>query len=400
MFDIGNLTFRRATLSENSAERNSAALGLVAIVVFSGLANASLLCAPAIAMQLSRELGYEAKDIGLFFSMEFSGYCVAGVSGRWLMPRYDWRVIAMMALMGIVGGDILSIVVLHHYGLLLGVRLLTASCSALLGVATLSSASKRPDNTRAYGLYILAQCAAGVIGLAFLPTMFARFGLSSYFVLIAMCLVGGFWLLRTFSHGDGGSLRQSSVKLPAKLRLASWSTLLLFYIGLGGTWTFAATFAKRAGFDPVVSGRFMSLAALFGVIGAGMAAALGRSRKVALYIYGGYTFMVFSVLLLLCHQQWEFVVAIIAFKFTWTFVIPFIIALIGRLDSNGEMLAECTLMVGLGLAAAPWLAGQVVATKGLDHLVMTETGLLVISAASAIFLLRVTEHFRARPTAS
>jgi MFS transporter, DHA1 family, inner membrane transport protein len=376
-------------------DRTSSGLGLVAIVVFSGLANVSLLCAPAIALQLSRELGYGTGNTGLFFSMEFAGYCVAGVSGRWLMPRYNWRKIGLVALIGMVAGNVLTITVLHDFRLLLGVRLLTASCGGLLNIATLSTASRRPDSTRAYGLYILAQCVAGVVGLAVLPPLFVGFGLSAYFSLLAGCLVCVSWLIRMLSPGgEDRSHGAPAITVRAKLRLACWATLLLFYIGLGGIWTFAGVFAKHLSFDPVVSGRFMSVAAFAGVIGAGLASAIGRSNLVAPSVYVGYALMVGSVLLLLSQQQWVFVLAIIAFKFAWTFLIPFVVTIIARLDSSGEILAETFLIAGVGLAAAPSLAGQVVAAGGLDQLVAIEAVFLVISTASASFLLWVTQPSR------
>lgn len=380
----------------NNLVGRASGFGLVAIVVFSGLANVSLLCAPAIALQLSHELGFGAGNTGLFFSMEFGGYCVAGISGRWLMPRYDWRKVGLMALMGVVIGDLLTILVLREFALLLAIRLLTASCSGLLNVVTLSSASKRPDSTRAYGLYILAQCVGGVIGLAILPVLFTGFGLSAYFLLIAGCLVGASWLLRMLLPGDSGgrALRKPSVKVQGKLRLACWSTLLLFYIGLGGIWTFASAFADHVGFDPIASGRFMSVAAFAGVIGAGLAAAIGRGNLVTPSVYVGYGLMVGSVLLLLSQQQWAFVLGVIAFKFAWTFVIPFVVTIIARLDSSGEVLAETFLIAGIGLTAAPWVAGHVVATGGLDQLVAIEAVFLVISTASAVFLLWATEPSR------
>jgi predicted MFS family arabinose efflux permease len=372
-------------------------LGLVAIVVFSGLANVSLLCAPAIALQLSRELGYGVGNTGLFFSMEFVGYCVAGISGRWLMPRHDWRKLGLAALVGMVAGNVLTITVLHDFRLLLGVRLLTASCGGLLNIATISTASRRPDSTRAYGLYILAQCVAGVIGLAILPSLFAGSGLSAYFLLLAGCLVCVSWLIRMLAPGDGDGRSHGAppVTVRAKLRLACWFTLLLFYIGLGGIWTFAGVFATHVGFDPVVSGRFMSVAAFAGVIGAGLASAIGRSNTVTTSVYVGYALMVASVLLLLSQQQWVFVVAVIAFKFAWTFVIPFVVTIIARLDSSGEILAETFLIAGIGLAAAPSIAGQVVAAGGLDHLVAIEAAFLVISTASAAFLNRTSAPDRA-----
>lgn len=62
--------------------------GLIAIAVFAGLANASLLCAPVIATQLMTELGLDARRVGLFFSMEFGGTVLQGLAVDGSCPIY------------------------------------------------------------------------------------------------------------------------------------------------------------------------------------------------------------------------------------------------------------------------------------------------------------------------
>jgi hypothetical protein len=49
--------------------------------------------------------------------------------------------------------------------------------------------------------------------------------------------------------------------------------------------------------------------------------------------------------------------AICAFKFAWTFVLPFIIAEVAVRDPSGKLLASTTLIIGTGLSLGPLFAG-------------------------------------------
>ncbi|MBN9275748.1 MAG: hypothetical protein J0J15_37035, partial [Mesorhizobium sp.] len=58
------------------------------------------------------------------------------------------------------------------------------------------------------------------------------------------------------------------------------------------------------------------------------------------------------------HGSAAYVVAICAFKFAWTFVLPFIIAEAASRDPSGRLVASTTLIIGTGLSLGPLFAGN------------------------------------------
>ncbi|WP_338111300.1 MFS transporter [Novacetimonas pomaceti] len=363
--------------------------GLIAIAVFAGLANASLLCAPVIATQLMTELGLDARKVGLFFSMEFGGYCLAGLGGRWLLPGMPWRLIVLVSVAVVIMGDLIAILCLHYFIALLFVRLITATFSAMLGIVAMSSANRRVDRGRAYGIYILGQCMTGVIGLALLPALFTHYGIRSYFILLPMLFIALSWLGLFLARGGTGTRPANdghvsiSSGFPVLLRRIA---VLLFYMGLSGVWTFSGAISARAGINALHGGALMSGAAFAGVMGSALAAWYGRRPNINGAMFMGYGVLIGALLILMLPTMGAFIAGIVSFKFAWTFVIPFIFATIGQQDRKGEVIAEVNLLAGLGLSVAPWLAGQIVAFGNLPTLLLVECILLLVSAGSVYWM--------------
>ena len=53
----------------------------------------------------------------------------------------------------------------------------------------------------------------------------------------------------------------------------------------------------------------------------------------------------------------RYAIAALLFKFTWTFVLPFILARVAGLDNSGRLMNSINLVIGGGMAAGPALAG-------------------------------------------
>lgn len=370
---------------------------LIAIALLAGLSSASLVCAPAIASQLGSQFGFDAKQVGYFFSAEFAGFVVSGLLGQRFMPRVAWRTIARVSLLVFLGGTLVSAAFLDAIAVLLMLRLISATAGALIGIVCVASANEASNPSRAYGFYIIGQLLVGVIGLALLPMLFARFGLVSFFAAVAVlclcCVPATAWLAQ-------GKSRESSARAGAAGGSQLWRNLrfpalLLFYVALGGIWTFSAGLAKQAGLDPIAAGTVLSVATFAGVIGAGVASAFGRRVDMQRPVVIGYVLLIASSLALLDTQHLAiFVLAMLIFKFAWTFALPFVMAIIGRLDDDGRIMAEIYLVAGIGLMVGPLLAGYLVALgRGYTSMLIVETALVMISGLSAAVLgRRVSTH--------
>ena len=66
--------------------------------------------------------------------------------------------------------------------------------------------------------------------------------------------------------------------------------------------------------------------------------------------------------------------AIFAFKFAWTFVLPFILATVAQIDTSGRLVATLNFVIGAGLAAGPLLAGLMLDAGGTMRVLFGRDG--------------------------
>ncbi|MBN3823745.1 MFS transporter, partial [Burkholderia sp. Ac-20384] len=88
--------------------------------------------------------------------------------------------------------------------------------------------------------------------------------------------------------------------------------------------------------------------------------------------------------------------AIFAFKFAWTFVLPFILATVAQIDTSGRLVATLNFVIGAGLAAGPLLAGLMLDAGGTMRVLFTAaTAVAIVSFAALRHIDR-----RTRPSVS
>ncbi|SAV24915.1 major facilitator family transporter [Klebsiella pneumoniae] len=134
----------------------------------------------------------------------------------------------------------------------------------------------------------------------------------------------------------------------------------------------------------------LAAAAVCGIIGACGAALRGTRRADRLPVRLGYGLLIVSVGLLIGQPLLvRYAIAALLFKFTWTFVLPFILARVAGLDNSGRLMNSINLVIGGGMAAGPALAGALLQHFASADPLLAAAGvcallsLILIVAASA-----------------
>lgn len=339
----------------------SSRLTIIALVAFAAITPMALLVAPALAAQLGAELGVGPSQIGTYFFVENGAFSAASLLGLFWLGRVNVHVVGMIALAVFVIGNLATAVLLSDYTTLLLLRAFTGFGGGTLMVLSMVSAQDADNPERVFGYWVVGQLVAGAIGLAVLPHLFAGFGLKSFYLVLGILAL----LLAPLSRG----FRAPAASKPAGPRSAPSSrfvllvilavtAILAFYIAIGGVWTFASMAAEQAGLQPAGIGNILATATLFGIAGALIASFLGGRVARRLMLLLGYAILVLSVVALaLLKGGLGYVVAICAFKFAWTFVLPFIIAEVAGRDPSGRLVASTTMIIGTGLSLGPLFAG-------------------------------------------
>ncbi|WP_223510842.1 MULTISPECIES: MFS transporter [unclassified Pseudomonas] len=339
---------------------------LAAIVLFAAITPTILMTAPAVAAQLATQWQLSPSQIGDLFSTELGAMSLATLPALWWLKRIDWRRAALAAGVLFIAANLLSILA-HDYSILLALRFCSALAGGSLMIICLSSAASTPNPGRVYGLWVMGQLVVGAIGLSILPRLFEHYGLSACYLILAGLMTVFLPLARYFPEGSPPTEKNAEhVALVSKWKAALGILgILSFYISLSGVWTFIGSISTRAGLSAESSGEILAIATLTGIVGAGCASLIGNRLPRLLLLLLGYGLMAGSVLLLLGQPEMlRFALAALLFKFTWTFILPLILACLADLDRSGKLMNASNLVIGGGLAIGPTVAGRLIEASG------------------------------------
>jgi hypothetical protein len=101
-----------------------------------------------------------------------------------------------------------------------------------------------------------------------------------------------------------------------------------------------------------------------------------------------------AAILLLLNQpvMVRFATATLLFKFSWTFILPFILATLADIDRSSKLMNATNLVIGGGLAIGPALAGQLIAVSQGSVTPLLLLATLMAAAALALLLSLQQQH--------
>ncbi|HDR9769575.1 TPA: MFS transporter [Burkholderia cepacia ATCC 25416] len=363
---------------------------LVALVVFAAITPLLLLVAPAVAGQLATQFGLSASQIGTYFFVELGAFSLATVPSYLWLGRIDARRVAAFAIALFGAGNLLTALWMPGFVALLALRAVTALGGGSLMVLCMTSAATSENSDRVYGLWVVGQLIAGAIGLFVLPHVFAAFGLRALYVALAGLALLAAPLSRGFPSSLGARTapaqhaRGAAARTPQGSIVLAIGAVLTFYLAIGSVWTFASRAAAEAGLDPQSTGNVLAIASVMGIAGAALASCAGGRLARRAMLTAGYALLAASlVALAVMRQAGGYSAAIFAFKFAWTFVLPFILATVAQIDTSGRLVATLNFVIGAGLAAGPLLAGLMLDAGGTMHALFTAaTAVAIVSFAA------------------
>ncbi|WP_323118862.1 MFS transporter [Burkholderia alba] len=365
---------------------------LAALVAFAAITPLLLLVAPAVAAQLGAQLGLSATQIGTYFFVELGAFSLATLPSYWWLGRVDARRVAWCAIALFGAGNLATAVSMPSFAPLLALRAVTALSGGTLMVLCMTSAATSENRDRVYGLWVVGQLIAGAAGLFVLPHLFQAVGLRALYVALAGLALCAAPLCRGFAAAPATLAAAARSRLaPAAPRggvALAIGGVLTFYLSIGSVWTFASKAGADAGLDTQTGGTVLAVASLMGIAGASLASYLGGRIARRTVLYAGYALLVASLGALAVQPRAAgYAAAIFGFKFAWTFVLPFMLAGVARIDPSGRLIATLNFVIGAGLAAGPLIAGVALDAGGTMPLLFVTAA--TVSLMSLAALLRI-----------
>jgi predicted MFS family arabinose efflux permease len=328
---------------------------LFSVVCMTATVAAILMIAPVVVGALITRHGFTPVQAGVTISVELGAMSLAAWPALWWLPRWSWPKLLTVMLPVMIAGN-LACAFVSDFGVLAALRGLTGLAGGSVMVVCLAVVGMTRQMERNFGWWTISQLLLGAVGLALLPRVMPLVGLRGlYFglaVLLAACLpLARSVPQRAAPRAGGGSA--GALGVPALLGLAG---ILCLYVALGGVWTYVERIGAAAGLAATRIGDDLTIASLCGIAGCGSAIVLGaRWGRVRPLLLGFALILAGAAALGGTVSATGFLLAAGAFKFAWTFALPFILASMATHDSSGRLMAIANFMIGGGLALGPAL---------------------------------------------
>jgi predicted MFS family arabinose efflux permease len=305
--------------------------------------------------------GISPEQAGYVGAGEALGTALGCVLAAFWIQRIDWRLAAAFAIAVIVGGNLLTAIVLD-VNLLIGLRfaigLLGGGTAFAVAMSVLGSTTQKDRN---FAFAIAAQVLVGV--LAFQLTIPREiWGVPGVVIPVAifagLALVTVPWVPRLQAGEAGHGSTAGGGAIPG-LALAALLTMLIWCTGLGAIWAFIQLIGENGGIEPVRVGQALGLTTLIGTSGALAASALAGRVGRLLPVTIALLVQVAMLTLLRGEMVWlQFLLTVATFQVFWNMIGPYMMGTIALSDSSGRAAVLIPAAQIGGFFVGPVIAGQ------------------------------------------
>lgn len=338
------------------------------IIGFSSSLYMVLLITPMITTKLVEQYSLSASAVGTLLFIEIGAFSFATIPSYFWLRRVNLTRATWIFGTTAVVGNVLSGLV-GSYELLIVFRVVAALAAGSVTVIILTMARKTNNPSRSYALFLASQLGMAAIFLAAYPVLFENRSVSAiYYALALLALVclplAGLIDPNAYKREAAAEkAERSPVSARTSKRLdltgaMGLATILLFYISLSGVWAFMAEIGAASQVDMTSISLGLSAATITGIVAALAATALGEHRRSNLLVLVSYVGLAGSMALLFgTISAAQFIIAAALFKFTYTFIVPYIVASVAQRDTRGYLTGTINLVAAGGFSLGPLFGG-------------------------------------------
>lgn len=344
---------------------------------------------PAIVDGLIQALGYTNQEAGSVGSANMYGAAFGALAIVFVIKRLDWQATALVFLLALITLDLVSIG-LENPAVMMPLRFLHGLVGgALVGTGfSVIARTRGPDRT--FGVLLFVQFGLGGLGVMFLPGLAPVFGTKILFLsLVAFSLATLAMLpflpeyrraepLTAAVQPESGRIR----KLPLFLTLAA---IFLFQAANMGLYAFIIGMGAWYGLGQTFITTSLGIAAWLGLLGAGLVVLVSDRFGYFRSLAGGIALTAVGTwALLYSDTPWVWVVANCAIGITWAYAIAYLLGLVSRFDTAGQMAAMGGFASKIGLASGPVVAGMLLGEDNYPLVIGVAVAALLVCLTAAL----------------
>lgn len=366
---------------------------LVARLFLAFLATAGLFYVnimPAIVSGLIEALDFTNQQAGSVASANMYG---AAFGALFIVPfvrRMNWQWVALAFLLTLVAIDLASIAITQPTTLV-AVRFVHGCVGGMLVGTGFSVMARTEQPDRSFGMLLVVQYGLGGVGVMVIPALVPVFGTAVLFLsLVAFSAATLVMLafLPVYEVDEQERLARAAAhagvrKIPLALTIAA---LFLFQAANMGLYAYIIGLGEHYGLQlPFISGT-LGVAAWLGLAGAGLVVIVSDRFGYLHSLVGGIAITVIGTWALLYSDvQWIWVVSNCLIGITWAYTIAYLLGLMSRYDTTGQMAALGGFASKMGLASGPAAAAVLLGQDDYARIIWAAVAALGVSLVAIVY---------------
>ncbi len=345
---------------------------------------------PALVDGLKVGLGFSNKQAGLVGSSNVYGAAGGAFLIVFLVRRIHWRTAAHFFLLGLIGMDLLSMLVKNPFALM-GARFLHGFIGGMLvGMSySIFARTKAPDRT--FGVLLLVQVFAGGLGVMSLPLLVPKFGTNVLFAALILFSLATLVMLQFLpDYPVKPPLPRTPGAAPDRLQLGplllALVSVFFFQAANMGLFAFIIGLGEHHGLEIAFVSETLGVANWIATLGAVFVIVVSTRFGIFKPILGGMLLtLVGTYVFNYSDVKWIWIAANIGTGITWNFVISHLLGMCARFDQSGQTAVWAGFASKMGLASGPMLFSFIVGVGNYSALIAMALVLLTLATlASAI----------------
>jgi len=351
---------------------------------------------PALVDGLKVGLGFTNKQAGLVGSCNVYGAAGGAFLIAFLVRRLQWRRTAHILLLGLIGMDLLSMLLRTPFALM-GARFLHGFIGGMLVGISFSLFARTTSPDRTFGVLLLVQVFAGGLGVMSLPLLVPRLGTNVLFAtlilfsLITLLIVQFLpdYPLPSSSRGPLGA----GERLQSKPLLLALFSVFFFQAANMGLFAFIIGLGKWRGLDVAFISQTLGIANWIATIGALLVVVVSTRFGVFKAILGGMALtLAWTYMFNFSDRKWIWIAANVITGITWNFVISHLLGMCARFDPTGQGAVWAGFASKMGLASGPMLFAFLVGAGNYTRLIAAALMLLCLATLASAIPAWVLDH--------
>lgn len=345
---------------------------------------------PVLFGALAEQFGYGEQQLGTLAMAMNLGFGALGLASLLWIQRVSWRIISTLASL-LVAAAVAAVLRGPSYEqLLLLMALAGGGTGALYALAmTIFGDSAQPE--RAFGFKLGMETVPGAVLLIVLSVLVApQWGFQGMLIALVISIVlMGIIPLPWVPRHSVRHLESRAGEAPVacrKSRAIVWLSLLaslVFLTGIMSVWAFLELMGKKSGLSSDAIGTVLALGFIINAGGGFIASSIGlkagRFLPVAVIICAEIAGL---VLLGQFASLFTYVVGVMCFLFSISFVLAYTFGVMAEFDFSGRLVALGALCLSVGAAVGPAVGGFLIEAFGY-------TAVLLFSGACSISVLAI-----------